>query len=235
MRAVSNRLIRFAESRQYYSVKDFFGIFKIWQILKIRKYPEKYNVEDIINFAYNWADGLIRPFQDKNEISKLCNIVYEIKPLVVLEIGTANGGTLFLFCCIAAENAKIISLDLPVSNSIFRIPIYKSFCSKNQCMHLIRNDSHKKETLTKVKNILRGEKIDFLFIDGDHTYEGVKEDFKMYGPLVKTNGLIAFHDITNLVPGCDVMRFWNEIKKDYEIIEILNDNKYGGIGIIINR
>jgi len=39
---------------------------------------------------------------------------------------------------------------------------------------------------------------DFLFIDGDHTYEGVEGDFEMYSPLVRRGGIIAFHDI---VPG----------------------------------
>ena len=31
--------------------------------------------------------------------------------------------------------------------------------------------------------------IAYLFIDGDHTYQGVKKDFEMYGPLVKKDGL----------------------------------------------
>jgi hypothetical protein len=30
--------------------------------------------------------------------------------------------------------------------------------------------------------------VDFLFIDGDHTYEGVKKDFEMYSPLVRREG-----------------------------------------------
>jgi hypothetical protein len=34
-----------------------------------------------------------------------------------------------------------------------------------------------------------------LFIDGDHTYEGVRRDFEMYSPLVRKGGIIAFHDI----------------------------------------
>lgn len=63
---------------------------------------------------------------------------------------------------------------------------------------LIRADSHDIRTLDVVKRILGGHKLDFLFIDGDHTYEGVKKDFEMYSPLVRKGGLIAFHDI---VPG----------------------------------
>ena len=37
-------------------------------------------------------------------------------------------------------------------------------------------------------------KIDFLFIDGDHSYEGVKLDFDLYSNLLSENGIIVLHD-----------------------------------------
>ena len=37
--------------------------------------------------------------------------------------------------------------------------------------------------------------MDFLFIDGDHSYEGAKQDFENYSKLVRPGGLIALHDI----------------------------------------
>lgn len=37
-------------------------------------------------------------------------------------------------------------------------------------------------------------KIDFLFIDGDHSYEGVKADFELYSKLLTDRGIIAIHD-----------------------------------------
>jgi hypothetical protein len=37
-------------------------------------------------------------------------------------------------------------------------------------------------------------KIDFLFIDGDHSYEGVKLDFDLYSTLLSENGIIMLHD-----------------------------------------
>ena len=37
-------------------------------------------------------------------------------------------------------------------------------------------------------------KIDFLFIDGDHSYEGVKLDFDLYSTILSDKGVIMIHD-----------------------------------------
>jgi predicted O-methyltransferase YrrM len=148
-----------------------------------------------------------------------------------LEIGTLRGGTLFLFSNIAHEEATLISVDLqqyPLQSRLIR-----SIFKKKQKIFLIQGDSHDIETLKKIKAILKDNKVDFLFIDGDHSYEGVKKDFEMYSPLVRKGGIIAFHDIVpSGYPG--VYKFWNKIKEKYEHLEIVkerNQNCYG-IGII---
>lgn len=35
---------------------------------------------------------------------------------------------------------------------------------------------------------------DMIFVDGEHSYEGVTEDYNNYYPLVRLGGVIAFHD-----------------------------------------
>lgn len=42
--------------------------------------------------------------------------------------------------------------------------------------------------------VLQDIKIDVLFIDGDHSYEGVKKDFDLYSNIISENGIIVFHD-----------------------------------------
>jgi len=37
-------------------------------------------------------------------------------------------------------------------------------------------------------------KIDYLHIDADHSYEGVKKDFELYSTILKDNGIISIHD-----------------------------------------
>jgi hypothetical protein len=53
----------------------------------------------------------------------------------MLEIGTASGGTLFLFTRVADSNAKIISLDLPHGKfgggyENCKIPFFTNFAQK---------------------------------------------------------------------------------------------------------
>jgi len=88
---------------------------------------------------------------------------------------------------------------------------------------------------------LRDNKVDFIFIDDDHSYEGIKNDFEMYSPLVRKGGIIAFHDI---IPDYytryrietspyvfEVHKFWNEVKEKYEHLEIVKDKNQDGAGI----
>lgn len=202
-----------------------------------------HDVHDALDFAFSFrAFGIsIKPTQVKYEIARLLEIVGELRPRAVLEIGTAGGGTLFLFTRVADPNAKIVSIDLPGGPfgggyPKWKVPLYKSFAREGQRIYLLRRDSHDPRTLEKVKEILGGEKVDFLFIDGDHTYEGVKKDFEMYSPLVRKGGIIAFHDICPHPPEtkCEVSRFWNEVKRRYRYLEIVEDwnQKWAGIGVL---
>lgn len=212
-----------------------------FSLFKFRNGAQEHGPEALVDFAYNACSGLIKPLQVKNEILRLLPIANEQKPKTILEIGSAVGGNLFLFTQIATRDALVISIDLPGGKfgggyPAWRIPLYKLFVSGKQRLRLIRADSHDVATKEAVQSALNNKEIDFLFIDGDHTYNGVKKDFEMYSPLVRNNGIIALHDI---VPheqkhGCGADKFWNEIKSNYVHEEIVNNwnQKWAGIGVI---
>ncbi len=194
---------------------------------RIRTFKLSGDLEQLINFAFSLGIGHIQPDQNRSEIRNLLSIVREKKPRYILEIGTAWGGTLFLFTKIASKDARVISVDKQNRQGrggypIWKIPFFKSFASPGQKIYLLPTDSHAKRTLEEVKNILNGNKLDFLFIDGDHSYEGVKMDFETYSPLVRKNGLIAFHDIANKMDGPH--KLLTEIKAQYKQIEIANND-----------
>ncbi|MBS1112493.1 MAG: cephalosporin hydroxylase related enzyme [Nitrospirae bacterium] len=184
----------------------------------------------------------IEPRQNPFEIEQLYRDVCSISPGRVLEIGTAKGGTLYLWTQAAAEDAIIISVDLPGGEfggayPACRVPFYKAFARDQQNLHLLRSDSHDRTTLTQVRELLANAPLDFAFIDGDHTYEGVKKDFELYGPLVRPGGLIAFHDILPRpdMPEIQVDLFWKELKGMYDTEEFIGPETSGrkiGIGIV---
>ncbi|GIW67117.1 MAG: hypothetical protein KatS3mg095_1015 [Candidatus Parcubacteria bacterium] len=214
------------------------------KVIQLLKSFNSDNPEEIFNFSWNFYGGLIRPMQIKEEFVELLKIFKEQNPKYIMEIGTANGGTLFCFCKLARDDATIISIDLPEGQfgggyPEWKIPIYQAFKKENQKLYLLREDSHKQETLEKVKEILNGNQLDFLFIDGDHSYEGVKKDFEMYSPLVRKGGIIAFHDIVAhpIYTECFVIDFWKEIKNNFSYKEIVKNlrQKWAGIGVLFKQ
>jgi len=213
--------------------------------IKLKREANKCNsIKDCVNLAFNifntfpfrrWS---IKPGQEKEEIMKLLKVLAKRKPKYILEIGTAGGGTLFLFAKVSSLDALIISVDLPGGRfgggyPEWRVPFYESFSMHRQKIRLIRGNSHAIITLNMIEEILEGHRLDFLFIDGDHTYSGVEKDFEMYRGLVRKDGMIAFHDI---VPGSPeyvggVPRFWDEIKHNFTYTELVKDWEQGGCGI----
>lgn len=224
-----------------YTAKGLGFLLLPYALPKIKSLNRSCALNDVVNFAFNGLVGLIKPAQVYSEISQLLKLVDRIKPGAILEIGTANGGTLFLFSHVASEDAVIISIDLPGGEfgggyRKWREFLYKSFIPPGKKIHLLRADAHKTETLEQVEAVLHGRKVDFLFIDGDHTYEGVKKDFEMYSSLVRQGGIIAFHDIVVHPPetGCEVSKFWTEIRDSHKSEEIVKDwsQNWGGIGVV---
>lgn len=187
---------------------------------------------------YVIGDDFFRAVQIPSELTALGEILAARRPERALEIGTANGGTLFFLARLANPQATIVSVDLPGGKfgggySSTRAWVYRRFARRGQRLQTLRGDSHTLDMLDRVKAVLRGQPLDYLFIDGDHTYEGVKRDFELYAPLVRQGGIIALHDIVEHPPalGCDVSRFWNQIKSQYRHVEIIENRDEGGYGI----
>lgn len=180
-------------------------------------------------------------FQVPSELTAFGKIVAAQQPTRALEIGTARGGTLLFLTRLARPDATIISVDLPGGEfgggySPRRRWYYQRFARRGQRLELLQGNSHAVDMVERVRATLQGELLDYLFIDGDHTYEGVKKDFQMYAPLVRKGGIVAFHDIAEHSSsfGCDVTRFWNELKTGYRHEEIIEDRAQGwaGIGVV---
>lgn len=210
--------------------------------LHLLKMNEK-SPKDVVNTTFEFKGygefESIESLQKKKELEELVEKIQSIKPTKIMEIGTANGGTFYTWNRSFDSLELAVSLDLPGGQfgggySKKQAEFFKNF--SNVKKEFVREDSHADKTKKNISNILDGEKLDFLFIDGDHTYEGVKQDFEMYKDFVREGGIIAFHDIVDHPhnPDCNVDRFWEELKEEYETEEIIEkeDQTWAGIGIL---
>ena len=195
------------------------------------------------DFVAGFTYGSIRtcPRQIREEMVALLERLAATRPKTILELGTFHGGTLFLLTRVAAQDATLVTVDMNAGQFGGGYPrtwepLFRSFARKNQRIHLVRGDSHSTTTLARVSSLLE-QPLDFLFIDGDHTYDGVRRDFELYSPFVHADGLIALHDIVegspDLVGG--VPRFWSEIHTGFEAEEIVAARDQGGYGIGLLR
>lgn len=217
-------------------------IFYPWAALKVPNDKKgSFTAESTIDYVFTKFGRFLKPYQFKTEILNLAKIIENQKPKTVLEIGTSTGGTLFTWARLASQEAHIVSVDLPGGENNWAYPSWKEgfygkFGLASQKIDLIRGDSQSKETFSKVKAVFGNAPVDFLFIDADHSYNGVKKDYELYSQLVKQGGIIAFHDIVQSPEETTVgvKTFWNEIKQGKEFQEFVEnqDQGWGGIGVL---
>jgi predicted O-methyltransferase YrrM len=181
--------------------------------------------------------------QKYTELESLLKLLQSIKPKKILEIGVFKGGTIMAWTYIADNNAKIVGVDLPdggfgggftpeEANTI------RKLAKQNQTIELKAMDSHDPKTINKIKDIAP---FDFIFIDGDHTYMGAKEDFLNYYPMLNKGGILALHDIVDHDRAdVGVHLLWAEIKEKYKTNEFIDldfptdSGVWGGIGVVFN-
>lgn len=58
---------------------------------------------------------------------------------------------------------------------------------------------------------------EYVYLDGDHSYQGVKADYKMFWPQLNKGGMMGFHDINIRKLGgfkYGVVKLWQELKEE---------------------
>jgi predicted O-methyltransferase YrrM len=196
-------------------------------------------LDEAVTAAFTILDGsqTISPIQVRSEITEFVALVHARKPRRVLEIGTHRGGTLYLLAWASEADARILSVDVQTYEPRRR-RLYRSFARSRQVVHVLEADSHLASTRETVTQFFEAELLDVLFIDGDHSYEGVKRDYELYAPLVRPDGIVAFHDIVEGPPENvgGVPEFWREIRDSLDgVDELVESWTQGGYGIGLGR
>ena len=181
--------------------------------------------------------------KDRKNADFLLSLISKYKPVNFLEVGVLEGATSRNICEILNDihngNFKFIGIDLfgqdlLDNNTKEFTPISKKISNPLKYLYfklILRMEPHSKECvdylLQKFKNstnILEGysgkvlkkidiSKIDFVFLDGGHSYETVKEDLNIILKNIKKNSIILCDDYNMLNYG--IKKAVNEIKNDY--------------------
>lgn len=140
-----------------------------------------------------------------------------------VEIGCYAGGSACLM--LQRPNTNVISIDIgqPIPKSVVIDNVNKLNKHNNKYCYLEGNSQSDQMFQRLYKTI---KTIDILFIDGDHTYHGVWNDFHQYEKLVKAGGYVVFDDYHDFnAPG---------VKKAVDEL-ILNHTNYDIIGTLENK
>lgn len=171
------------------------------------------------------------------ELTDVALWIAGFQPKNVLEIGTV-GATFFLLSKLST--GKKASVDINDASMRLHFGLY------GHDWRFFQGNSQTPEMKKQVSEYC--DFYDLIFIDGDHSYEGVKRDFENYRTLLSDRGVILFHDVDpdhvakGPLGGGDVWRFWAELNEGYKTtlvcgrssgrISLGNTTKhFGGFGI----
>lgn len=124
----------------------------------------------------------------------LFGFVRQSAPRKVVEIGRHKGGSTMLIAAAMRGQGEFWSIDIGEKESRLRQAGMRPYDA--QIEDLCRRSGLKATLLVGDSGTLEVEtgEIDIAFIDGDHSYEGVKIDFERFGRRVRVGGSVLFDD-----------------------------------------
>jgi predicted O-methyltransferase YrrM len=168
------------------------------------------------------------------------HILYDIansfddKKINYVEIGAYAGGSSCLM--LQRPNTTVISIDLgePIPKEVVLENVIK-YKTNNNNYKYIQGNSQVAETKNALMSALGepglgvmgyGPGIDILFIDGDHSFQGVVADFAIYSDLVNIGGYIVFDDYHDCIYSPEVKQAVDSLLPglvDYEVLGTLEN------------
>ena len=140
---------------------------------------------------------------------------------VLVEIGTHAGGSTRLLAEAAGPQATVFTIDpwAPPWTKVKDV-FYAKLADLLKAKRVVSIPKSSVDAIEELERRLKGRPVDLLFIDGNHSYAGVKKDIELYAPLVGPDGLICGHDYgLRCTQGMHVKRAVDECYPEIDLIE----------------
>ena len=138
------------------------------------------------------------------EMQQMLQEMYQRRIDTVLEIGTFQGDSLRVW-----REELDPELMIGVQDTDETTPE----TAMELGVRMVQGKSQDAAVYAEVLGVLDGRRLDLLYIDGDHLYDAVKEDWQLYSPLVREGGIIVLHDaVIEDNPTVEVFRFYREVR-----------------------
>lgn len=173
--------------------------------------------------------------QFQEEIQAFIKLLQDSGVKSYLEVGCRHGDTFHAVGLALPKGSLLVAVDLPGARSgkhtggkspgsykaLHRAA--RDLKRRGQKTVVIIGDSHSSEVIESTRKY---SPFDAVFIDGDHSLDGVRDDWHDYGPM---GNLVAFHDIHAEDKGPVVL--FNELKQEHRYEEFAFYDR-GGIGVV---
>lgn len=179
-----------------------------------------------LNFGENWFDYenfykfIVQKFPTNSHFVEIgC---WKGKSSSYMAVEIANSGKNILFDCIDTWKGSEEHLDINSSfydSSAASDTLYDIFLTNMKPLEKYYNPI--RSTSREASKLYKDNSLDFVFIDGDHSYDGVLQDIKLWDCKIKKGGIISGHDYSLNWPGV-----FNAVNYYYNIndIKIFNEN-----------
>lgn len=144
-----------------------------------------------ISYGLSWMG--IPIIQLPEDILMVHELIYKVKPDVIVETGTAHGGTAVFYASMLEllGKGRVISIDIEIRRNN-RLAIQAHPMSKH--ITLLEGSSVDESVVTRVRQMIKpGDRV-LVALDSNHSFDHVKLELEKYAPLVTPGSYIVVFD-----------------------------------------
>lgn len=127
-------------------------------------------------------------------------LIRRLRPTIIVELGTYTGSSLGAFCqAVEASGLNTICYGIDLWEGDIHMGRFKESMYEEVSRYF---STHHPETASLIRrrfdeaaDLFEDGSVDLLHIDGTHTYEAVRKDFRTWHPKLSARSVVLFHDI----------------------------------------